>query len=196
MSKKKTSGQPCQACKGSRSIPCPTCQGTGGPRDDACCACNGAGEVQCFRCGGTGLEPTATTKEATGSERVDLPWGQARIIEVVNIAWSHHGPSIELLEFPDGKRALRFAAFSEGNLVPGPLVLEAEAIPHLARAAAASRPIQTLLKQLAGGVLAPDFEGVRTAAKKRPKRVQKKPTPRRPAAAKNKKKSKSKPKRK
>ena len=79
-----------------------------------------------------------------------LPWGTARIVEVVNIAWQHHHPSLELLEFPGGKRALRFNAFYNGDPVAGPLVLDREAIVHLARAAAGTK-IQALLKELAAG---------------------------------------------
>jgi len=140
-------------------LTCPTCKGTGGDPDDACCACGGAGEIQCFRCGGTGLEPdTPRTRET-----VDLPWGRARIVEVVNVAGGdRHGPSLELLEYADGEQALRFAAFYDGQLVAGPLVLDSEAVTHLATAAAASKLIHSFLKRLAAGALADDFEGIRT----------------------------------
>ena len=66
---------------------------------------------------------------------------------MVNIAWTH--PSLELLEFPAGKRAVRFNAFYNGHSVAGPLVLDQEAIVHLARAAAGPR-LQELLKELVG----------------------------------------------
>ena len=69
---------------------------------------------------------------------------------VVNIAWQHHHPSLELLEFPGGKQALRFNAFYNGDPVNGPLVLDREAIVQLARAAAGTK-IQALLKELAAG---------------------------------------------
>jgi len=134
------------------SLTCPTCKGTGGDPDDACCACGGAGETQCFRCGGTGLEPdTPKTRET-----VDLPWGPARIVEVVNVAGGdRHGPSLELLEYADGEQALRFAAFYDGQLVAGPLVLDSEAVNHLATAAAASKLIHSFLKRLAAYAFSP-----------------------------------------
>lgn len=147
--------QPCADCRGSGSITCPTCQGTGGTPDDACCACGGNGELQCFRCAGTGREPATAPAPAGDDTSVALPWGTARIIEVVNIAGHHHQPSLELLEFPNGDHALRFNAFFDGDPVNGPLVLDQSAIVHLACAAAGTR-IQTLLKALASGEVEED----------------------------------------
>lgn len=84
-------------------------------------------------------------------EYVDLPWGRARLVEVVSVATNHHDVSIERLELDDGRQALRFAAFNNGRPVDGPLVLQEEDIVHVAHTAAQSPRIHALLRQLAAG---------------------------------------------
>jgi hypothetical protein len=118
---------------------CPTCGGTGGAPDEACCACGGAGELQCMVCGGSGTRP------APGSPAA---WDRARILQVVSLAWPGHAPSLELLDLGRGRRALRFAAYADGEPVAGPLVLEEAAIEHLARALAGTS-IQPMIARLA-----------------------------------------------
>ncbi|MBI4861863.1 MAG: hypothetical protein HY815_16640 [Candidatus Riflebacteria bacterium] len=99
---------------------------------------------------GVRATPGSTGDPVTG-EYVELPWGKARIIEVVNVAWTHHHPSLELLEFPDGRRALRFAAYFEGDPVRGPLVLDEAALSTVAAVAAGSPAIRSFLARLGSG---------------------------------------------
>jgi hypothetical protein len=139
-------------CDGTGEMRCPVRSGTSDPAAP-CPQCEGSGVVRCTLCNGSGEEPAEASRPqpsaAAGEDSVVLPRGTARIFEVVNIAWQHHQPSLELLEFPGGKCALRFNAFFNGDPASGPLILDREAIVHLARAAAGTR-IQELLKELAG----------------------------------------------
>jgi len=46
----------CPVCKGSGSIPCPSCKMSGYQRNgDPCTFCNGTGRITCNRCNGNGL---------------------------------------------------------------------------------------------------------------------------------------------
>lgn len=85
------------------------------------------------------------------SEYLDLPWGRARVVEVVSVATSHHDVSLERLEFDDGRQAIRFAAYDAGRPLETPLVIQEEDIVHIARTAAHSPRIHALLRQLAAG---------------------------------------------
>lgn len=85
------------------------------------------------------------------AEYVDLPWGRGQVVEVVSVATNHHDVSIERLEFEDGRQALRFAAYDAGRPIEGPLVIQEEDFVHIARAAAQSPRIHSLLQQLAAG---------------------------------------------
>lgn len=85
-------------------------------------------------------------------ELVDLPWGQARVAEVVSVATSYHDVSIERLEFEDGRQALRFAAYDNGKPLNVPLVIQEEDIVHIARSAGYSPRIRELLRRLAAGI--------------------------------------------
>lgn len=84
-------------------------------------------------------------------EYLDLPWGRARVAEVVSVASPHHDVSLERLEFDDGRQALRFAAYDAGQPLQVPLVIQEEDIIHIARSAAHSPRIHALLRQLAAG---------------------------------------------
>jgi len=87
-----------------------------------------------------------------GVELVNLPWGQARVAEVVSVATSYHDVSIERLEFDDGRQALRFAAYDNGKPLQVPLVIQDEDIVHIARSAGHSPRIHELLRRLAAGI--------------------------------------------
>lgn len=82
---------------------------------------------------------------------VEFPWARAHILEVVTVEAPHQDVALELLEFENGQRSLRFAAYSKGKLVEGPLVLHDEDLTRVAQAASRSPSIHEFLVRLAAG---------------------------------------------
>jgi hypothetical protein len=82
---------------------------------------------------------------------VTFPWARAHILEAITVDAPHQDVALELLEFENGQRSLRFAAYSKGKLVDGPLVIHDEDLDRIAQAAGRSPSILEFLGRLAGG---------------------------------------------
>ena len=72
------------------------------------------------------------------------------MVEEVSIPRPHWEPTIQLLEFEDGSRALRFCYYHGGRFGRGPLIMSAEDMAGLNEAARVSAPrIRALLRGFA-----------------------------------------------
>lgn len=81
---------------------------------------------------------------------VEFPWARAHILDVVSVPAPHQDLALELLEFENGQRSLRFAAYAKGQLVRGPMVLHDEDVTRLSTAARRSPAILEFLRGLVG----------------------------------------------
>lgn len=92
-----------------------------------------------------------STKEhhETGVPRqFELPWGKGRITAEASIETPFNEPTVQLLEFDDGARAVRFCVCHRGDLLDKPMILDEADVPKLKRAIQQSPPLAALLKQL------------------------------------------------
>ncbi len=71
-------------------------------------------------------------------------------MEEVSIDCPHWEPTIQLMEYEDGSRSLRFCYYSEGRFGRGPMMLNEEDVERMASAIGDSRPIKDLFSRLAG----------------------------------------------
>lgn len=56
----------------------------------------------------------------------DLHWGKGQIVEEATFEGEHHEPSIQLLEFEDGSRSVRFCWYDHrGRFQRSPLIVGA-----------------------------------------------------------------------
>jgi hypothetical protein len=78
----------------------------------------------------------------------DLAWGKGRIIAEASIETAFNEPTIQLLEFDDGSRAMRFCLCYGGDLLDKPMILDEADLPRLKRALQNSPALMVLLKQL------------------------------------------------
>lgn len=87
----------------------------------------------------------------TGVPRAfDLPWGRGRIVAEASIETPYNEPTIQLLQFDDGARALRFCVCHQGDLLEKPLIVDEADLAKLKRAIQRSPALAALLKELAG----------------------------------------------
>ncbi len=79
-----------------------------------------------------------------------LHWGGGLITEEASTPTQHHEPTIQLLEFEDGTRSLRFCHYNlHGRFQRSPLIVDEEAISHLRDAVQANPGIRELIRKLA-----------------------------------------------
>ncbi len=94
-------------------------------------------------------QPSPTPE--TGLPRpFELPWGHGRILAEASIETPFNEPTIQLLEFDDGARALRFCVCHQGDLLDKPAIVDESDLPRLKRAIQQSPALAALLKELLG----------------------------------------------
>jgi hypothetical protein len=77
-----------------------------------------------------------------------LPWGKGRITAEASIETPFNEPTIQLLEFEDGTRALRFCVCHQGDLLDKPVIVDEADLSKMKRAIQQSPRLAALLKQL------------------------------------------------
>jgi hypothetical protein len=79
-----------------------------------------------------------------------MPWGSGRIVEELTIQCPRWESTIQLMEYEDGARALRFCYYSEGHFGRGPMIPGEEDLERVGRAIERTKMIKTVLKRMAG----------------------------------------------
>jgi len=77
-----------------------------------------------------------------------MPWGKGMVIDEVSISSKYHEPTIQLLEFDNGDKLLRFCSYSHGRFSRSPLMIDEKDLRRLVKAAAKSKQIRKLMSKL------------------------------------------------
>lgn len=104
----------------------------------------------------SGVMLPATEGKKRGKER-KLPrpfafeWGKGQIVEEASMIGPYHAPAIQLLEYDDGGRSIRFCYYDHaGRFQRSPLMVREDDLKDL-RAALRSAPrLRSLLRRLVG----------------------------------------------
>ncbi len=79
----------------------------------------------------------------------DLHWGRGVIAEEASYPGEHHEPSLQLLEFEDGSRSVRFCYYDHsGRFQRSPLVVGKGEIDGLRRALADTPRLRDFLREM------------------------------------------------
>lgn len=92
---------------------------------------------------------TADHREGGVPRRFELAWGKGRITAEVSIETPFNEPTIQLLEFDDGARAVRFCLCHRGDMLDKPVIVDEADLPRLRRELHRSPRLAALLKLLA-----------------------------------------------
>ncbi len=77
-----------------------------------------------------------------------MPWGKGMVVDEVSISSKYHEPTIQLLEFDNGDKLLRFCSYSHGRFSRSPLMIDEKDLRRLVKAAAKSKQIRKLISKL------------------------------------------------
>ena len=80
--------------------------------------------------------------------RFKLHWGGGWVTEEARSQTQYHEPSLQLLEFDSGDRALRFCYYHDGMFQGGPLILSESHLAVLRREVRKHKTLHGLLKRL------------------------------------------------
>lgn len=80
----------------------------------------------------------------------ELPWGKGRITAEASIETPFNEPTVQLLEFDDGVKAVRFCLCHQGDMLDKPVIVDEADLARLRKAIQRSPALVALLKQLVG----------------------------------------------
>ena len=77
-----------------------------------------------------------------------MPWGGGMVVEEVSIVSKYHEPTIQLLEFDNGDKLLRFCSYSHGRFSRSPLMIDEKDLRRLGKAIVKGKEIRNLISKL------------------------------------------------
>ncbi len=93
------------------------------------------------------MHPRAATRALP--RPFELHWGRGQITEEAVTSTRYHAPAIQLLEYEDGSRSIRFCYHDlRGRFQRSPLMVSEETLPALRQSLRACPRLRMLLKRL------------------------------------------------
>ena len=77
-----------------------------------------------------------------------MPWGDGMVVEEVSVASKYHEPTIQLIQFNNGYKVIRFCSYSHGRFSRSPLMIDEKDLRRLGKAATKAKKIQKLISRL------------------------------------------------
>ena len=77
-----------------------------------------------------------------------MPWGKGMVVEEVSITSKFHEPTIQLLKFENGDKAIRFCSYNKGRFSRSPLMIDEKDLRQLRSEIVKGKEIRKLISQL------------------------------------------------
>ena len=77
-----------------------------------------------------------------------MPWGKGMVTEEVGVDLRYYTPTIQLLEYEGGEKALRFCVYHGQAFSRVPLIIDEENMNLLSKEVAGNAKIRKMLKKL------------------------------------------------
>ncbi len=77
-----------------------------------------------------------------------MPWSKGMVVEEVSITSKYHEPTIQLLKFENGDKAIRFCSYNKGRFNRSPLIIDEKDLRRLRSEIVKGKEIRKLISQL------------------------------------------------
>jgi len=77
-----------------------------------------------------------------------MPFGSGMVVEEVSITSKYHEPTIQLLKFENGDKAIRFCSYNKGRFSRSPLMIDEKDLRRLRSEIVKGKEIRKLISQL------------------------------------------------
>ena len=77
-----------------------------------------------------------------------MPFGSGMVVEEVSITSKYHEPTIQLLKFENGDKAIRFCSYNKGRFSRSPLMIDEKDLRQLRSEIVKGKEIRKLISQL------------------------------------------------
>ena len=77
-----------------------------------------------------------------------MPFGNGMVVEEASITSRYHEPTVQLLQFDNGNRAIRFCSYNKGRFSRSPLMIDEKDMRKLGSAIKKEKEISELISRL------------------------------------------------
>ena len=77
-----------------------------------------------------------------------MPWGNGMVVKEVSITSQYHEPTVQLLQFDNGDRAIRFCSYNKGKFSRSPLMIDEKDLRKLGNVIKKEKEISKLISRL------------------------------------------------
>ncbi len=77
-----------------------------------------------------------------------MPWGNGIVVKEVSITSQYHEPTVQLLQFDNGDRAIRFCSYNKGRFSRVPLMIDEKDLQKLGSVIKKEKEISKLISKL------------------------------------------------
>ena len=77
-----------------------------------------------------------------------MPFGNGMVIKEASITSQFHEPTVQLLQFDNGNRAIRFCSYNKGRFSRAPLMIDEKDLRKLGSAIKKEKEISDLISRL------------------------------------------------
>ena len=77
-----------------------------------------------------------------------MPWSKGMVVEEVSITSKYHEPTIQILKFENGDKAIRFCSYNKGRFNRSPLIIDEKDLLRLRSEIVKGKEIRKLISQL------------------------------------------------
>ena len=77
-----------------------------------------------------------------------MPFGNGMVVEEASITSRYHEPTVQLLQFDNGNRAIRFCSYNKGRFSRSPLMIDEKDLRKLGSAIKKEKEISELISRL------------------------------------------------
>ena len=77
-----------------------------------------------------------------------MPWGNGMVVKEVSITSQYHEPTVQLLQFDNGDRAIRFCSYNKRKFSRSPLIIDEKDLRKLGNVIKKEKEISKLISRL------------------------------------------------
>ncbi len=77
-----------------------------------------------------------------------MPWGNGIVVKEVSITSQYHEPTVQLLQFDNGDRVIRFCSYNKGRFSRVPLMIDEKDLQKLGSVIKKEKEISKLISKL------------------------------------------------
>ncbi len=77
-----------------------------------------------------------------------MPWGKGMVVEEAYIISKYHEPTIQLLQFNNGDKVIRFCSYNKGKFSRAPLMVDEKDLRRLGKVTLKKKELWKIISKL------------------------------------------------